>query len=64
MGENLCLSCGKPDLNSLKIFGTYLCAECESKLVKSNAGQADYRHWMDSCRKLWESVETKERETK
>jgi DNA-directed RNA polymerase subunit RPC12/RpoP len=59
MAENLCLSCGKSDPDSLKILEMYLCGECESRLVKSRTDHADYRHWMASCRKLWENIETK-----
>jgi hypothetical protein len=58
MGEKLCLSCGKPDPGSLTILGMYLCPACERKLVNSTVAAADYRHWMASCRKLWENIET------
>ncbi|MGD9155756.1 MAG: sigma factor G inhibitor Gin [Bacillota bacterium] len=58
MGEKLCLSCGKPDPESLAILGAYLCPACERKLVKSTAAAGDYRHWMASCRKLWENMKT------
>lgn len=59
MEENLCLSCGKPNPDSLKIFEAYLCADCEAKLLESDVGKNDYPHWIESCRKLWEKISTK-----
>jgi hypothetical protein len=63
MAEDLCLSCGRPDPNSLKILGVYLCPECEKKMVQSTAAAADYQHWIASCRKVWESVAGEFQET-
>ncbi|HYH01587.1 MAG TPA: sigma factor G inhibitor Gin [Bacillota bacterium] len=56
MEENLCLSCGKPNPENLKIFDVYLCADCEAQMMASNAGKGDYQHWINSCRKMWEKI--------
>jgi DNA-directed RNA polymerase subunit RPC12/RpoP len=64
MAEDLCLSCGRPSPNSLKILGVYLCPECERKLVQSTVVASDYQHWVASCRKVWESAAIEFKETK
>ncbi|HEY8463809.1 MAG TPA: sigma factor G inhibitor Gin [Bacillota bacterium] len=58
MEENLCLGCGKPNPENLRIFNACLCADCEAKMLASNAGKTDYQHWIDSCRKLWGKIAT------
>jgi hypothetical protein len=54
MEEHICLSCGKPDPEGLKILGNCFCADCEAGMVQSNLENDSYQHWIDICRQIWE----------
>lgn len=56
MAVPVCFGCGGSAPNGLKIYGQYLCPDCEAKIIDSQVEKLDYQHWIDSCRIFWEKI--------
>jgi DNA-directed RNA polymerase subunit RPC12/RpoP len=52
----VCFGCGGSTPEGLHIYEQYLCPDCETKLLRSNVNKMDYQHWVDVCRKFWETT--------
>lgn len=51
-----CFMCGKPKVKGLFIRHGFLCARCESELVKASVDDPAYDDYVTRVKKIWPDV--------
>lgn len=55
MSEELetCIICQQRKAEGIRIFGQFLCRECEQEIVHTDVGDARYAHYIDCMKRIW-----------
>lgn len=56
MSTQCCCSCGKMDVEGLRVLDILLCAECEAAIVATEVHHWNYPYWSGLFRKIWDNI--------
>lgn len=48
-----CIICQQQKPQGIRIFGQFLCTECEQEIVHTDVEDARYAHYIDRMKQIW-----------
>lgn len=52
-GQEVCMICGRDELDGIMICEQLICDECEKEIVRTDVKEERYHYFVDQMKKIW-----------